>query len=338
MRMKLILTVIGSLLVVSLKGGVLHPLLAAERFTIALAAQNLLTTPVWLAKEKGFFLKHGLEVESVYIPSGTVAVQALLGGDIKAVLAAGSAVVNANLRGAPIKIIAGNTNYYPNDFFSTPEIGGPLDLRGKRVGLTRVGSGAHLATVVLLRKFGLEEGTDYTFLQLGSTQNRLVALIKGIIQGTTLSAPESIMARNAGMKVLISGSDMKRVGVVIQHMAVVTTDRLLRESRLVMKAFLMGYLNGVREVYRDKEATMRVLGKYTRITDSQVLSASYDESYEAIDREGNLVEEAVQVILKELGKSDPKARSARPGQFFEPSLQQELSTEGFIKTLWSASK
>jgi NitT/TauT family transport system substrate-binding protein len=311
---------------------------ASEQLTVAHAALNLLTTPVWMAREKGFFSRRGLEVETIYIPSGTLAMQALLGGDIKIAVADGSSVVNASLRGASVKIIAGMVNYYPNAFFSAPDIKDPRDLRGKKIAVTRVGSSSYTATVMALRKLGLGEGKDYTILQLGSTQNRLAALTKGMIQGTTLSAPESVVARNAGMKVLISASDMKKLGVMIQHQALDVTEKSIRESRPLLKAFLMGYLEGVREVYRNKEATVQVLSKYTRISDLQVLSASYDESYEAIDKEGTLVEGAIEVILTELGKTDPRARKAHSSQFFDPSLLQEISREGFIKALWSESK
>ena len=315
-----------------------HVLAAAERLAVATSALNMLTTPLWVAQDRGLFHKYGIEVETIYIPSGTMAIQALLSGDIKVAMAAGSPVVNANLQGAPIRIIAGNTNFYPLAFFSAPEIRDPRDLRGKKVAVTRAGSSSHTATVILLRKFGLEEGRDYTILQLGSTQNRLVALTKGLIQGTTLSAPESIMAKNAGMKVLIPVSEMKKIGVTIQHQAIAAPDRSLREFRPATKAFLMGYLAGVREVYRSKEATMQSLGKYTRISDPQVLSASYDESYEAIEKEGALNEEGIQVILNEIGKTDPRALKARASQFFDPSLLQELSKEGFIKSLWQGGK
>ncbi|MBI4523474.1 MAG: ABC transporter substrate-binding protein [Deltaproteobacteria bacterium] len=314
------------------------PLWAAERLLVANSALNLLTAPIWVARERGFFLRHGLDVETIYIPSGTLAVQALLSGDIKIGLVAGSPIVNANLQGASVKIIAGNTNYYPLAFFATADIKDPRDLRGKKVAVTRVGSSSYTATVILLRKFGLEEGRDYAILQLGSTQNRLGALTKGIIQGTTLSAPESIMAKKAGMKVLIPAADMKKLGVVIQHQAVAAAEKTLRETRSSMKAFLMGYLEGVREVYRNKEATLQSVGKYTRVSDPLVLSASYEESYDAIDKEGALVDEGIQVILAEIAKSDPRALKARTGQFFDPTLLQELTKEGFIKALWSPTK
>lgn len=311
---------------------------ALERLKVAHSALNLLTTPLWLAKERGFYLRHGLEVETIYIPSGTLGIQSLLSGDIKIAVADGSSVVNARLRGAPVTIILGAVNYYPNAFFTTPDIEEPKDLRGKKIAVTRVGSSSYTATVMLLRKLGLEEGRDYTILQLGSTQNRLAALTQGAIQGTTLSAPESIMARNAGMKILIPASGMKKLGVTIQHQAVDVTERALHESRPALKAFLMGYLEGVREVYRSKEAAMDILSKYARITDPKVLSASYDENYEAIDKDGTLVEGGIQVILNEVGKRDPKALKAKPNQFFDPSLLQELSREGFFKALWLESK
>jgi ABC-type nitrate/sulfonate/bicarbonate transport system substrate-binding protein len=312
-------------------------LFAADKLLIVHSALNLITSPLWVAKEKGFFLKHGLEVETVYIPSGTMGMQSLLGGETKILVADGSSAVNARLRGAPVKIFLGMVNYYPNPFFSTPDIKSPSDLKGKRVAVTRIGSSSYTATVMLLKKLGLEEGRDYTIMQLGSTQNRLAALTKGLIQGTTLSAPESVTARNAGMKVLVPAGEIIKLGVTIQHQAGDVMESSLRgEFRPSIKNFTMGYLEGVREVYRSKEETMRVLSKYTRISDAQVLSASYDEAYQAIDKEGSLTEAGIQVMLSELAKTDPRAGQARAADFLDASVLSELSREGFIKALWPA--
>ena len=314
-----------------------HSLFAAEKLLVVHSALNVITSPLWVAKEKGSFLKHGLDVETIYIPSGTLGMQALLGGETKILIGDGSSVVNARLRGAPVKIFMGLVNYYPNPFFSTPEIKSPADLKGKKVAVTRIGSSSYTATVMLLKKLGLEEGRDYTIMQLGSTQNRLVALTKGLIQGTTLSAPESVIARNAGMKILVPASEIIKLGVTIQHQAGDVMESSLRnESRPAIKAFAMGYLEGVREVYRSKEETMKVLSKYTRINDQQVLSASYDEAYQAIDKEGSLAEAGIQAMLDEIAKTDPRARQFRPGDFFDTSIVGELAKEGFIKALWAA--
>lgn len=173
---------------------------AMEKLLIVHSALNMFTAPLWMAKDKGFFRKYGLDVETIYIPSGTLGMQSLLGGETKILAADGSSVVNARLRGAPVKIFVGMVNFYPNPFFSTPEIKTAADLRGKKIAVTRIGSSSYVATVMLMKKLGLEESRDYAILQLGSTQNRLAALTKGMIQGTTLSAPESVIAKNAGMR------------------------------------------------------------------------------------------------------------------------------------------
>jgi len=265
-----------------------------------------------------------------------MAMQALLAGETKILVADGSSVVNARLRGASVKFFIGMVNFYPNPFFSTPDIKSYADLKGKKIAVTRVGSSSYTATVMLMRKLGLEEGRDYTMLQLGSTQNRLAALTKGMIQGTTLSAPESVIARNAGMKVLVSGTELAKLGITIQHQcADVMETSLHNEFRPKLKAFAMGYLEGVRQVYRSKEYTMEILKKYTRVTDPEVLSASYDEAYQAIDKDGALTEAGIQAQLADLAKTDPRAKTAHPSDFFDASIINELHKEGFVKALWA---
>ena len=313
------------------------PLTAAEPMLVVNSALNMLTAPLWVAKEKGFFHKYGLDVDTIYIPSGTMGMQALLAGETKILAADGSSVVNSRLRGAPVKIFIGMVNFYPNPFFSSPDIKSYADLRGKKIAVTRIGSSSYTATVMLMKKLGLEEGRDYTILQLGSTQNRLAALTKGMIQGTTLSAPESVIAKNAGMKVLVSGTELAKLGITIQHQcADVMESSLHNEFRPKLKAFAMGYLEGVHEVYRNKEYTLAILKKYTRVTDPEVLSASYDEAYQAIDKDGALTEAGIQAQLNDLAKTDPKAKNARPSDFFDSSIIDELHKEGFVKALWAS--
>jgi len=309
---------------------------AADALLVVNSALNMLTAPLWVAKEKGYFHKYGLDVDTIYIPSGTLGMQALLSGETKILAADGSSVVNARLRGAPVKIFIGMVNFYPNPFFSSPDIKSYADLRGKKIAVTRIGSSSYTATVMLMKKLGLEEGRDYTILQLGSTQNRLAALTKGMIQGTTLSAPESVIARNAGMKILVSGAELAKLGITIQHQcADVMESSLHNEFRPKLKAFAKGYLEGVREVYRSKEYTLEVLKKYTRVTDPEVLSQSYDEAYQAIDKEGSLADAGIQAQLADLVKTDPRAKNARPSDFFDASIIEELHKEGFVKALWS---
>jgi len=112
-------------------------ILAADTLLVVNSALNMLTAPLWVAEERGYFHKYGLDVDTIYIPSGTLGMQALLSGETKILAADGSSVVNARLRGAPVKIFIGMVNFYPNPFFSSPEIKSYADLRGKKIAVTR---------------------------------------------------------------------------------------------------------------------------------------------------------------------------------------------------------
>ena len=130
---------------------------AADALLVVNSALNMLTAPLWVAKEKGYFHKYGLDVDTIYIPSGTLGMQALLSGETRILAADGSSVVNARLRGAPVKIFIGMVNFYPNPFFSSPDIKSYADLRGKKIAVTRIGSSSYTATVRLMKKFGLRK-------------------------------------------------------------------------------------------------------------------------------------------------------------------------------------
>jgi hypothetical protein len=91
----------------------------------------------------------------------------------------------------------------------------------------------------------------------------------------------------------------------------------------------------VRETYRSKEESIKVLRKYTRINDPQVLSATYDEAYQAIEKEGSPTESGIQVMLTDMAKTDSQARQARAADFMDNTIIGELAREGFMKTLWA---
>jgi hypothetical protein len=114
-----------------------------------------------------------------------------------------------------------------------------------------------------------------------------------------------------------------------------TESSLHNNFRPKLKAFAKGYLEGVRQVYRSKEFTLGVLKKYTRVTDPEVLSQSYDKAYQAIDKAGSLTDAGIQAQLADLVKTDPHAKNARPSDFFDASIIDELHKEGFVKALWS---
>ena len=109
-------------------------------------------TGLWMAKEIGAFEKYGIDADLVFISSGPVVVQALLGGDLQGGFAATNAVIAAVLGGAPLVSILSLINRPYYRLWVQPEIIRIEEIRGKTLGVSRFGSVNDNMTRILLRK------------------------------------------------------------------------------------------------------------------------------------------------------------------------------------------
>ena len=127
------------------------------KVTVAYAAISPIFAGVWMAKEIGAFERHGLKSELVYISSGSITVQAMVGGNLDMSVAASNAVVSSILRGAPLVAVGSITNRPAMSLFVQPEISRPEQLQGKALAITRHGSSTHFLTLFALEKLGLKD-------------------------------------------------------------------------------------------------------------------------------------------------------------------------------------
>lgn len=286
--------------------------------------------PVWVAKEAGLLAAEGLDATMLFIASGSQTAQALTAGDVEIAVGGGSAVVNAALGGVDVVLIAGVANIYPNSFFSSPEIKHPSELKGKKVGITRFGSSSQTATEIFLKAFGLEVNKDYSLIQLGTAPARMAALQSGAIQGTTLADPEGYMAAKAGLKELISIKDAKRLNINYQHTGIFVMRSLLRQKRQIAESFMRGYVQAVRYFQTRRAESMAIMGKYMRVSDREVLGATYDRNVDLFDRVPYPSLKGIQTLIDNI----PKAKGAKPEQFVDLTIVEGLEQSGFIKKVW----
>jgi ABC-type nitrate/sulfonate/bicarbonate transport system substrate-binding protein len=140
---------------------------------------------LWIAKEKNLFPKYGINADLLYIGSGSVAVQAMLGGELDVVVGAGNAVVSAILHGAPLMSVGSVSNVAAMVLWVQPEIVKPEQLEGKVLGISRHGSTTHYLTLVALEKLGLK---DKVRLQaLGGAPETDASFRAGMIAGAIRS-------------------------------------------------------------------------------------------------------------------------------------------------------
>ena len=195
---------------------------------------------LWTAKELGLFAKHGLDVELVLLVGAPLAVTALVSGETPIVHAGASAVVTSNLQGSGAVLVAGGANRFPYVLFVTDEIKRVEDLRGKKFGVSRIGSADNAAAITVLNRFGIKE-TDMTYVQAGSIPARLAAMQTNALQATLLQAPETLKAKEIGMRALL---DFTKLDVEWQQNGVATTRDYIKKKPDTVRRFIRAFVEG----------------------------------------------------------------------------------------------
>jgi NitT/TauT family transport system substrate-binding protein len=270
----------------------------------------------WVAKEAGLFAKHGLDVELLFTGGGR-AVTSLLSGDTPIVTVGGPSAIAARLGGSDVILIAHIFDTILYSLMVTPEIRSLADLKGKKIGASRFGSATDFSLRYVLRLYGLDPIKDVVIFQIGGQAETLAALRAGSIQGGVIASPATAEAKRLGMKELVN---MATLGVPYPQTAIATTERFLR-----------GYVDGIRRFLGDREFSLRVIAKYTKIQSRPTLEATYDDYAPYVKKQPAPSTNSVQTVLEQLSATDPRARAARPQEFINGSVIEQLEREGFFQ-------
>jgi ABC-type nitrate/sulfonate/bicarbonate transport system substrate-binding protein len=214
---------------------------------------------------------------------------------------------------------------------AVPEIKRVEDLRGKPVGVTRFGASTDFGLRMLLSKYGLVAGRDVPVLQIGGMPEIAGALSKRSIYAAPMSYPMAYVAEQAGVKMLVN---LAKEDIPFMHVGITTSRRFLKERRSEAKAFLRAYGRAVHFMHTRKEETKAIFTKYTKVTDAGMLDGSVQYAYDFVEKVPLVKPKAFQVTLDEIAKKNPRAKQAKPEDFYDNSLVQELVNEGFFVSLW----
>lgn len=169
-----------------------------EKVRIGYSAGGLIPFPLIVAKENRLFEQAGLDVELINIPP-TIAVTALISGDIQYVVFAGT-TINAAVRGLPVKLVMVYNDRPLFSLMSRPEIRSIKDLKGKVLGVATLTSGESFLSRRLIKEAGIDAEKEMTLRVIGNTPDRLQSLRAGAVDATTLTLPVDILAERMGMR------------------------------------------------------------------------------------------------------------------------------------------
>ena len=301
-----------------------------ERIRIGGGSAGAPQMTMWFAKEAGFYEKHGLAIEAISIPGSSMAIQAMLSGEVPIIQLGGTASMQANLAGADTVIVATILKKFLFSIFSRPDITRISELKGKLFGATRFGTLSDFASRFALEKNGLNPERDITMVQTGGQPETVLALLTGKVQAAALSVPATMRARKANMRELL---DMAKLEGTIHQNGVVTTRKYLKTNEDTVRRFLRAYIEGAALAKKDKAFATKVMSKYLATHDRELLDDAYERVTLHLEIPPYPSVEGVSVLLKTLEKAQPKAREAKPEDFIDSRLVRELDKSGFIDRL-----
>ena len=280
---------------------------------------------VWVAKEVGLFKKYGLEVEPIFLRGGQIATQALAGGDPPIVNI--GTVVQANLTGFSLVLVAAVETQYDQIVFARPGITRLEQLKGKNFGISGFGSATYYAAGILFRHINLDPNKDVALVPSGPDAERLAALNAGKIDATFFTSSAAAPARKLGFTELLQLADL---GVEVQGNGFATSRAYVASNRDNVKAALKGFVEAIYFIYANKKEAQRVFAKYMRTNDPDVLEDSYQGYIKTIPKKPYPTLKGIQFMLDVLAPQMPQAKNAKPEQFVDLSFLQELEKEGFF--------
>lgn len=227
----------------------------------------------WSAADGGYFAKNGLDVTLQYIASAT-GLPALLSGQVQIAQLGGSDVLNAAAAGGDIVIVANLVPVFPYVFMAPNSIQSLADLKGKKVGVSKFGGSADIATRSGLQKNGVDPTRDVTIVETGSAANRVAALRGGAIQGGVSQPPESTLLQQQNFHVLF---DLAKEKLPATNTVVATTGAYLRAHKKVIQDYIDSLIQALARIRRDEPFTDQVLIKWEKVNnDAAILKDTYN--------------------------------------------------------------
>ncbi len=298
------------------------------------SARTMSQSMPWIAQEAGLFKKYDLDFQLVYISSASMATAALLSGDSEIAITGGEAIIRAFVQGAgDFVFIASAKNELTHSIMARADIKSVEALKGKKLGVSRLGSNSHYFVIQALRKYGLEP-KDVTFIQTGGQVENLAALLSGAVDAATMTGPSGgTQAAARGYRAVVYGPDLH---IPFVAASLVTRRPTLRARSNVLEKFVRVTAEAMKIMFTDKEFTYRVLAKQLRINDRKVLDTAYEEEIKVLEPRLEFKAEAFQAILDETSKVDPRASKVKPQELIDRRYLDALEKTGFFAKLWAS--
>ena len=306
--------------------------LAQEKIRLSHSALESSNAVWYLAKDLGLYKKYGLDADLLFIPSTTTSVSSLVAGDVQVANASGGGVASADVAGADLVMVSCYLNSLPYELVVNENVKSAEDLKGKSVGISRLGSASDVAARALVRGAGLDPDKQVLIMQVGGPAERAAAFRTGRIAG--FPSPPGIIYLTKGMpfRILISTADFQK-RFEFPYICATTTKSYLAQNRDTVKKVIMAHIEATQYLKTHKEESKLSIAKHSRINNEKYLEAAYNATAKLYDEVPLVTRAGTEVQIKE-------ATSRKPGSqlhfedMVDQSIVQELEKSGFIDKIY----
>lgn len=282
----------------------------------------------YLTQDAGLWSKYGLNGRVVLFESGSTLAQVARTGEISFAINSGPTTIASRTQGADTIMVAAAVNTLPYSVVTAKGITTWSQLKGKKVGISRFGSGTDTAIRLVTKRFGLDPTKDFILLQGGTQPSRLQALATGALDATLVSAPLDLTAKKQGLNILVNVADL---GIPYPQLVIETTEKFNRAQPQLVKNFLKGFIDGIHYAASHKEETKKTITKYLKTADPEILEATHKSFLQVTDYSAYPNLDGIRNAIEEVGARVPAAKNKKPEEFVDTRFLKELEREGFFK-------
>jgi len=308
---------------------------AVDKVNFLYTARVMSQALPWIAQEAGLFKKYDLDVPVVFVTPGAPSVAAILSGDSEVAQIGAASITRPYVQGNTDPVfIGGIKSALTHSIIATPDIKRPEQLKGKRIGVSRIGSNPHYFAVQALRRFGIDS-REVSYIQAGGAPETLAALVAKAIDAAVLTVPTDAQALRLGYHYVVYGPDLK---IAYAATTLVSRRSILAKRGAVIGRFVRAMAEAAKIMHTDKEFIYKIMEKYLRVDDRKLLEASYNVEIKALEPRLAMKLEGFQSTLDEVVPTDPRAKTIKPQEMIDTRYLDEMEKSGFFEQIWGGKR
>ncbi len=290
--------------------------------------------PWFVAKEARIYEKNGIDVDPVFIGASSALFQSMLSGAADMAGSGGPSIISNVLQGGDIIHVTAMVPRFTQSIMVKPEIKKPEDMKGKKIGVSRLGTVTHFALQTALDGYGVK---NVTILQMGGQPEAVAGLVRGSVDGAVISPPYNFQLKKQGYNELVSPNDLQKLTEFITN-GIVARRSVVEKDKDSLIRLIKSTAEAIKLITTDREFTKKVITKWMPLKDADLLEQAYRFATENYSREGTVPEGALRAMVKQMVQSnliDAKMAANTPlTAYYDNRYVEEVKRSGFFDQLW----